>query len=184
MATALQERLRHIEQEGIGLRRHEGFGCVAFNHPIYDGGMRIVDAGIEVPESLRLASASTAGSAAALHSEFDFIRTWLRDLRDESEFEKRLFHEDKWEAVARWLWNAADQPIATLQASLKRFGDPKVLTDVWREPKDHFTGKAGQAMAHLDAWLQRAAGLSEPLRRMAVQLLADHVAAAVVRKEQ
>jgi len=33
--TAIK-RLHEIEQSGIGRRRHEGFGCVAFNHPIFD----------------------------------------------------------------------------------------------------------------------------------------------------
>lgn len=32
----LQKRLAAVEQRGIGLRREEGFGRVAFNHPVYD----------------------------------------------------------------------------------------------------------------------------------------------------
>lgn len=33
--ATLQQRLAQIEQNGIGMRRNEGFGRVCFNHPIY-----------------------------------------------------------------------------------------------------------------------------------------------------
>ena len=67
----LQERLRVIESAGIGLRRHEGFGQVVFNHPFYqDNGCDIITDDIyfrdqDARQVLRLGHAQAAAKLLA-----------------------------------------------------------------------------------------------------------------------
>jgi CRISPR-associated protein Csx10 len=181
--TALQNFLKKVENEGIGLRRHEGYGQVAFNHPVYQGGAGVTETGMFIPEPLKLASDIDAGVAKQIKSDFDSMRNWIRDLRDLKKFQETYFREEKWDAVARWLHTAAHLPVDGLISELDRFGKAEILTTGPREEKEHFTKQeAKQAMEHLQGWLRKTKGLSDPLRKLAIQLLANRVAASVERK--
>jgi CRISPR-associated protein Csx10 len=181
--TALQDRMKKVENEGIGLRRHEGYGQVAFNHPVYQGGAGVPETGMFIPEPLKVALNIDAGVAKQIKSDFDFMRNWIRDLRDPRTFRESYFNKENWEAVARWLHTAAHLPVDGLISELDRFGKAEILTTVPREEKEHFTKQeAKQAMEHLQGWLRKTKGLSDPLRKLAIQLLANRVAASVERK--
>lgn len=182
---ALQARLKKVEEEGIGLRRQEGFGQVVFNHPVYQGGVGVTGTEVFIPDPLRLASGPEPGVAKQIKSDFDFLRNWIMDLRDPVKFQESHFREEKWNAVARWLHTSAHQPVETLISELDTFGKAEVLTTVPREAKEHFTKQAArQAMDHLKSWLRKdqLRDLPDPLRKLAIQLLANRVAASVERK--
>lgn len=99
--TDLVGELERIEKEGIGLRRNEGYGQVAFNHPVYAGCRNVQDASLtnlELPPDLHPGIAKTDPRAA-------FRRKWEDNLRSEnwracagSSALKGAFA-----AVARWL---------------------------------------------------------------------------------
>jgi CRISPR-associated protein Csx10 len=145
----LIERLKHLEDDGIGLRRNEGFGQIAFNHPVYKEGADVSGTSMAIANDLQLAIAPTTGAAAMVKSDFDQMKKWADDLRDEAKFTER-FRDKRWDAVARWLHNSADQPIADLQKELGRFGDPALLTTVTREPKQFFAKREVEsAVGHL-----------------------------------
>lgn len=111
----LQDKLRDIEVDGIGLRRNEGFGKVAFNHPLCTN-IDIGSPSIPIP-SLKLDSAPKAGKIKELREEAKEIKEWTESLR--RDFNARLLLQngdsEKWEAVARWLHGAAGESIDELK---------------------------------------------------------------------
>ncbi len=181
--ASLQSRLRAIENEGIGLRRHEGFGLVVFNHPIYAGGAGVSGTSFVLPTELELGDAPTTGIAAQIRSDFDFIRTWSEDLQDETKFREGLFRDSKWDAVARWLYGHASQEVSHLKTQLEAFGNPGLLTDVTRKTKAHFTeADAQKAIEHLHTWLDKAKDQPVMVRGMVIRSLAHRIAASVQTK--
>ena len=97
-ADGLLEKLQQIEREGIGLRRNEGYGQVAFNHPVYTGGVQDVSLDTnDLPSDLR---PGTFGPEA--HARFR--HEWEKSLRGEKwdACAKPRFR-DAFAALARWL---------------------------------------------------------------------------------
>jgi CRISPR-associated protein Csx10 len=76
---ALRWRLGQIEAEGIGRRTNEGFGRVAFNHPVYtqDGGDDL-ERGVSVDR--RVAGFTAVSGQDDLVRESLFRRKWVADL--------------------------------------------------------------------------------------------------------
>lgn len=74
-STEWQKTLERLEQEGIGLRRNEGFGRIVFNHPVYQGN-EDVEQYIELEGSQLLASSNNHPLS---HEEL-FRREWTRKL--------------------------------------------------------------------------------------------------------
>jgi CRISPR-associated protein Csx10 len=101
----LLEMLERIEREGIGLRRNEGYGQVAFNHPVYTGGVQDVSVDTnDLPSDLR---PGTFGPDAHAH----FRHEWEKSLRGEKwdACAKPRFR-DAFAALARWLVAQQEQP--------------------------------------------------------------------------
>ncbi len=183
----LQARLKEIEAAGIGLRRHEGFGQVVFNHPLYvAGGAGMKDTAVAVPDALRLARQSKTGTmAATVESEDAALDRWLVELREE--FPKGLFTQDgekgreRWAAVARWLHDNASDPTEQLLTRLKDFGKPSLLINIQRdEPRDkenYFATKGRAAIERLGEFLRRASesAPSNEARRRMIETLADYL---------
>lgn len=112
----LLKRLEKAEREGLGLRRNEGFGQVAFNHPLYNGCEAVRDSEIRLPEWMRLAPASVARDLAA---ETEFRRRW----------ESRLVEQDwkplrklEFESLARLLRGQAPASVEEVGVLLDRLG--------------------------------------------------------------
>jgi CRISPR-associated protein Csx10 len=110
--AALRWRIRQIEADGIGLRTHEGFGRVAFNHPVYAPGSDLAE-GLAIdqwPEGFRQSTRTTP-----LIEEAKFRRQWDEKLTEWEQSAKdnakeiRLRREN-WEA----LLDAAFEPVARL----------------------------------------------------------------------
>ncbi len=94
----LRQKLTAAEAAGIGLRRDEGFGRVAFNHPIFEK--------LATWQSLPLdISAVVLGDQLASHEQMrlaQFERVWRAKLDDLWGADKRFEHEP-FEATARLL---------------------------------------------------------------------------------
>lgn len=110
--AALRWRIGQIEAEGIGLRTHEGFGRVAFNHPVYAPGSDLAEglAIEEWPEGFKQSAKTTPLiEEAKFHRHWDEKLTeWAQSAKDNAK-EIRLRREN-WEA----LQDAAFEPVARL----------------------------------------------------------------------
>ncbi|OAN43791.1 hypothetical protein A6A03_17900 [Chloroflexus islandicus] len=115
---ALVQRLQAVENRGIGLRREEGFGRVAFNHPIY----RQLE-GIDSP-MLDLSSLAPAGEITPLTKMLDFSQAWVKTL-DDASFD--VFADERFEAVARLLHVSRHTSVAAIMNELQTLGEPAAL---------------------------------------------------------
>lgn len=169
-------RLRQLEADGIGLRAHEGFGQVVFNHPVYANGEGIDAPSLDLrgyPElQLTLPDAGTA--SAKMVDEFDFIKRITQDVM----FEARHFQDERWHAVSRWLHGHAHLPTAELIEQLQRFGDAEVWGTETRTGKIGFAQEAASGIAYLSAQLADVATQNPTLNRIAIELLANRIAAS------
>ncbi|MBX3055863.1 MAG: hypothetical protein KF770_05255 [Anaerolineae bacterium] len=109
---AMLAALQKVEKEGIGLRRQEGFGCVAFNHPIFEAQPKLDGISLsDMKEALtQLSPASTQADEAIkiIHNELDYARnTWQKELDDHQRQHPQLWKEtlnDSYEPVARLIY--------------------------------------------------------------------------------
>ncbi len=131
---ALRWRLNEIERAGIGLRTHEGFGRVAFNHPLAPPHEAQFEARAELGNKF-LALAGwwekfvEPASMHRLQEMERFLERWQTQL-DSSTQDKRWEKVDgAFESVARLLFLNASQPIQTILPWLEQMktGDPQYL---------------------------------------------------------
>ncbi len=180
----LLTRLERVEREGIGLRRNEGFGVVAFNHPIY-GGFRGLSTGrVGLAEGLCWPppeEETVFGPAA------DALQAWARCLEREPSEDCR---GERFLPLARLLHHVAGRPIAEVRRELAEVGRPRRLVGdplPARSKPDFFPkeGKAGldRVLALLGdcekvlaGEVGRAAPAGPHLQRQAVEMLAEWVA--------
>ncbi len=116
--NVLVEHLKEVENRGIGLRREEGFGRVAFNHPIY----RQLE-GIDSP-MLNLSLLAPAGEITPLTKMLDFTQAWVKTL-DGASFD--VFADDRFEAVARLLHVSRHISVEAIMNELQTLGEPAAL---------------------------------------------------------
>ncbi|MEZ4737465.1 MAG: hypothetical protein R3E79_61100 [Caldilineaceae bacterium] len=83
------------EQMGIGVRCNEGFGRIAFNHPLYDQRTKLGQTWIELPDDLGL-----AGDNIELH----FMEKWQMHVNSMSQELLEHCSHAVFGAVARWLY--------------------------------------------------------------------------------
>jgi CRISPR-associated protein Csx10 len=174
-ATQVIERLHHLEQEGLGLRRDEGFGRVAFNHPIYGECAQVGDTSIPIPQPLRLES---GGASTPALVEARFERRWDNRLAG---LEARLFEDGFWEAVAGWIRTQAPQGVQAVRDGLNNWGEPGNLGQPQRGKSNAFAvrGEEGnrQLLALLDELEREPEGTTH--RQRGLEMLADRIAALV-----
>ena len=96
-----QERMETLEIQGIGLRRNEGFGRVAFNHPVYDQRDKLTRSNIRLNEAMRLEGG---------HDQNMFMERWEKEL--DGLLPKKL--DPRFAALARWLYTNSDMSPAEL----------------------------------------------------------------------
>jgi CRISPR-associated protein Csx10 len=111
--SELQDRLQEIEREGVGLRRNEGYGRVAFEHPLYDSDGGLGDARIEIPAGL----AEEAHLEGAKDETQEFRESWKKTLDGQTWSQCR---DARFLGLARWLdarqHDAVEELIETLKA--------------------------------------------------------------------
>jgi len=120
------ERLKELEENCIGLRRNEGFGRIAFNHPVYAKN-KDVSVRINLPERMRVSK----------HEEKikNFERRWHKYLTEN--IKKDVFLRDEWTAVARWLRENSKVCIDDVAGMLKNFHGPEEITEMVASKKPH-----------------------------------------------
>jgi CRISPR-associated protein Csx10 len=182
-----RERLNAVEQNGLGLRREEGFGRVVFNHPVYHRCQGITSSDITLGEGLRLAAKVTT-SEHVLSKEAQFGADWKRTLDDESRWNE--CKDEQFAAVARWLHTNRDQPLATLCEKLKTLGEPDaslrtIIPDYGNRSKPN---KINPAVDLIVSMLNKLAEKSPTKSEQAlgVAMLAERIAAAIeqAKKEE
>lgn len=91
------ERMQTLESEGIGLRRNEGFGCIAFNHPVYYQRQELRDSAIGLDQKMRLGSSQNLSR---------FMEEWEDKLDVLLPQERRL--DAPFQTLARWMHTQGD----------------------------------------------------------------------------
>lgn len=128
-----QERLDRLEREGIGLRRNEGFGRVAFNHPIYDQRDRLTESNIWLDEVMR--------PEERLQGD-KFVTEWKETL--DERFLRKL--DSRFGSLARWLHTHSEaSPTWLLEQWGPKFNDKGECTDV-EPPPDSIFGEPDSAL--------------------------------------
>jgi CRISPR-associated protein Csx10 len=180
----LQDKLKEIERDGIGLRRNEGFGLVAFNHPLCHDETKLGSNSIKIDKALQLIDAPQTGMTKDLKEEERLLNNWRDELQSfKAElFKKEKKHAEQWESIARWLHSAASQSVDEIKDEIDKLVNSELLTKVKREDKEAFTSK--ETMSELKKWLDSAATKttsSQVLRRL-IEALASHLMAQVKKE--
>ncbi len=192
-----RDKLAQVEQTGIGLRCNEGFGQIAFNHPLYQA-QSIEDADIYLEPEMRLDADNDPDHSVLAKARSEKI--WQETL-DNSSNNWTKCKDSRFMAVARWLHHHIDTPPAELAQRIRspqdaphtwRPGEPdqqliEVITqdeygDRTKENKltaDHNTGL--QLIADILGKLAENRNY-EPYWPLGVQMLAERVAASVEKK--
>ncbi len=106
-------RLQRLETEGIGLRCNEGYGCLAFNHPVYNRCQDIQDSAIGLDPQMRL----TIGPNKDKFGEY-----WEEKL--EKDLPKEQLSGLHFAPLSRWLYTHRDDSPETLLGQLGALGQP------------------------------------------------------------
>lgn len=136
------DQLRIAEQRGIGLRRSEGFGRIAFNHPLYPPVRLLDSAGISLPDELKSATNDEASAIAIerkfrgeLNATFDAQKNWS------------LFRYAQCGSVVRLLLAARNSTLQALREQLERLQQP-----------DHVLQAIGVEKREKEVWFSRGEG--------------------------
>lgn len=169
-------RFKILEENGMGLRRNEGFGRVVFNHPIYDKN-KDVSVRIRLPEDMLTSRENNKIK--------NFERWWYDYLTNN--LKEEFFMQDGWRTVSRWLRENSKIAIR----DIKNFHAPEEITEMveskqpHREKKmfldDEGKGKKGQELLSkvLEDLSNRLESeddtLREYLKTRAIEKLADFI---------
>jgi CRISPR-associated protein Csx10 len=109
----IRRALSEIERDGIGLRRNEGYGQVAFNHPVYRDPLKAANVLVNsLPRDLQ------PGTGSA-RSRSQFLQKWEARLRREDwNVCARQALKGAFAALARWLVVEQNRPPADLMKVL------------------------------------------------------------------
>jgi len=116
----LLNALARIEREGIGLRKNEGYGQVAFNHPIHTNCKGLTETQISIPSEIGLVIRGETDEGA----QAKFRKGWEDDLDNQrwDRCEKACFL-----GLGRWLDTHRYEPIHDLLRKMEALGEPDEL---------------------------------------------------------
>jgi len=167
------KRLEELESEGIGLRKDEGFGRIAFNHPIYSRN-EDVDVRIYLPENMRI-------KRRRENVVEGFEGRWKERLNDR--LNPELFTDRRWIAVSRWLRANSMEDIEQIRNGIDNFHTTKNVRD-----KKKFMEKEGEkgkdALNSVLEWLSEtlqmeSENMREYLQIESIETLADFIASSI-----
>ncbi len=187
----LVECLEKVEARGIGLRRDEGFGRVAFNHPVYRQ-LQGIDGLMLDLSPLELVDVDAAATLHPLVAMLEFARGWAKKLDDQS-FDH--FNDERFEAVARLLHVLQHTPVDAIKRDLAQMGSWKTLpvTSLNGRDKPNFFETYGQrGMETIGKMLDMLADELKARQlehnpqawRMGLQMLAARIAAPARQNAQ
>jgi CRISPR-associated protein Csx10 len=178
---ALQDKLKQVEAEGIGLRRHEGFGRVAFNHPLFAPADDLT--GIDLatlPPDIRPPVSQAEQPADTL-----FRVAWASTL-DKSQHEQgSRWQEVAHEALARLVFLCRRETPTQLRHRLENIGRPEYLWDkrIQVRDKEPLIG-SGQIILDLIGKLEQQAAGSNWKWETGLTMLAERIEMAAVKRSR
>jgi CRISPR-associated protein Csx10 len=184
----LLKALEEAEAQGIGLRRDEGFGRVAFNHPVYQQLQGVESRMLDL-SPLELGRASNSHPSVAI---LQFALDWLKKL-DEQPLSH--FNDERFEAVARLLHTSRQTSVEAIKQELQRMGRPENLLAMplsGRDKPNFFETDGKQGMEAVQRMLDMLAeelhnnqlDRSPEAWRIGLQLLAARIAGPARQKAQ
>lgn len=185
--------LEIAENQGIGLRRDEGFGRVAFNHPVHDKNLSTWSASALDLSPLVLGdNTQRVNPATAL---IQFMLDWMKKLDDEFKSGASKFSDERFEAVARLLHVSRKASADDVKQELDRMGKMEELlpqTLKGRDKKNFFETDGENGMKAIKRLVGEMAtqleqqGLAENPQawRIALQMLAARIAELARQKAQ
>lgn len=186
--------LARVEREGIGLRRNEGYGQVAFNHPVYDNCTGLTETSVTIPRAVDL-----AGTAAS--AETTFRHQWEELLAESKQDKQKQWEQcrsDPFLALARWLDAHRHADIAWLLEEMEKLGTPdESLIELIRsqgkkegdedeygdrEKSNRLTGEGFALVKELLEWLQQREE-DRAYWPLGIRMLADRLADIAGQRE-
>lgn len=183
--TAVAWRLARLESEGIGLRTREGFGRVAFNHPVLTAAA-VPQTGIPLEDVMAFFVHHPTPNLLQTETQIRVRRVaWL----DRSQQEARSRWENidaAFEPLARLIYLYRFRPLAELQAWLSTGGEDGAAlgnhATLWgaknlvgREQKGKVSGDGLKLVREL---VEKLEEVDDRERAIALELLAERVARA------
>jgi CRISPR-associated protein Csx10 len=180
---AILKRLEKLEIEGIGIRKEEGFGKIAFNHPVYDKNEG-VEMGIHLPVEMRIKEKRKA--------TVNFEDWWTSYAKENIIKNRKLFADPYWRAVSRWIransgesiekinidnFHTLEEPLSTLINQRQALRDKKNFLE-----KDGKEGKDAlkKVLEDLTNKLQEEdENIREYMNFKAIETLADFIASCI-----
>lgn len=200
----IYERLEALERAGLGLRTTEGFGQIAFNHPVYDGCLGIGDAARVSLTDRQAIGPNNGADAASLRKEQNFLESW-QGVLDREQTISTVYRHAEFAALAQALRRSASAPGQSPDRLLNQLGrletmqadhELAALLDalvVWRKNKeplgffraDDKSGAAGiTELRRLLVKLLAEAGDNDRWQRLGLAELADRIAEAARATEK
>lgn len=185
----LLKKLETAEEQGIGLRRDEGFGRVAFNHPVYKGLANWKRGALDLSQIVLEETSQLHPSTALIQFALD----WMKKL-DETP-KSGVFKDERFEAVARMLHVSRRTSSSAIRQDLQRMGKmdellPEALKG--RDKKNFFESDGKIGMAEIDKMLndlesllkERSLQQDSQAWRIGLQMLAAPIAASAHQKAE
>lgn len=123
--------MKKLELEGVGLRRNEGFGCVAFNHPVFDQRQKLTESAIKLDDEMQPSSSKSPDR---------FMEEWENELRIHLSQERQM--DTPFQSLARWLHAHSDISPQKLIEQLISMKDPK--TSFFGQPAQDLIAAIGE----------------------------------------
>lgn len=188
--NALLQRLEEVEAQGIGLRRNEGFGRVAFNHPVYRQLQGITSPMLDLAP-LQMASAEQSPPFVRVLA---FTREWEEKLEAEAT-SFACFNDGRFETIARLLHVSQHTSVDAIKQDLQQSGNAENILGKslsGRDKPNFFTADGKSGMDVIDKLLD---ALVDKLKshkldhnpqawRIGLQMLAARIAAPVRQKAE
>lgn len=186
----LIEQLKKIETQGIGLRRHEGFGRVVFNHPVYQNACQKVSSrntSIRIPRELR---AGRGKKETVFSQQEGFKELYRRDLDAVKAKQWQLVQDARFGGMAREIHSAWVCSLDDAKSLLGSYGQLEYLLSgglPGRQKENFFLSEKGKAgiglLSSLFEQLASRAGESKALWAIGCRMLADRLFEAMSDEE-
>lgn len=186
----LVKTLETVESQGIGLRRDEGFGRVAFNHPVHE---RLTNWRVGALDLSAIALEDRTQHSHPSTALVQFMLHWMKKLDDE--FKSGVFKDERFEAIARILHTSQKTSANDVKQGLHRMGKmeellPEALKG--RDKKNFFDTDGKNGMDAIDNLLDEMASLLQQRTleqnaqawRIGLQMLAARIAEPAHQKAQ
>ncbi len=176
--------LARIENKSIGLRRNEGYGQVAFNHPIHNDCVGLTGTRVKIPSKVDLAKRQETDEGARVK----FREDWEQDLDDQPWSQCK---DSRFLGLARWLDVHRHEDIKKLLRKMETLGKPdETLVKCIGGEKEYGDRKIANPLTEEKGFrlvkklLKQLQEKDESHRPLGVRILADQLAEVAGEKEE